>query len=543
MLPNGQEINYEQPPGVTIDNLYEAGGGNVTLLKIPGHTIPARSDPEIARDERHGWEWRDHALLCGGRRRLGGQDVGNIYIDTNGVPWRVLVSFYATDTGVTFLVRLIGLLGRFPLSREFVDLTLIDYAQLPQPVDPPWTQWPVITLSVPNYLATEANSTGSRVLCHLYSGAFSGDYYPDKSGNYPNVAQLMGVYALTISGAGNLDDDQLPLGAGISASVALYKDSAALSVTQTLGYQSTISVDETRLNAAGLPTLTDEVTDCCSPPCSGSEATYQATGDWVWPGTTTTHTLSHGYGTETRNVLRIVFDSTDSEVEIAETIRHERTTTFDRTHTGSGQRVENFGSDCPGTLPPGCVSSSGVMQEIEAATSVTTDSYRIDAGGVHIASAPDRVNSVSSLQTDSLTFTCSGTTWNDPYIVSTAYSVTQRVTLGGTVLRDETSSDIYYDSSDVQHPGDDPKGMVAEFGFALTSGQIASLISKRGVYPSAGADIEYTEIKIGPHVAAQASSPAVWVAPNMTYWYLGIHGSYQPVTQEIEIDQEPVCFV
>ncbi len=244
----------------------------------------------------------------GGGAWVGRMSVTSISTQT-GVPWRVLVSFYATDTGVTFLVRLIGLLGRFPLSREFVDLTLIDYAQLPQPVDPPWTQWPVITLSVPNYLATEANSTGSRVLCHLYSGTFSGDYYPDKSGNYPNVAQLMGVYALTISGAGNLDDDQLPLGAGISASVVLYKDSAALSVTQTLGYQSTISVDGDPpkcRGAAGHSRMRLQIV--AHRRALALRRHIQRPVNWFCPGTTPTHTLSHGYGTETRNVLRMVLE-------------------------------------------------------------------------------------------------------------------------------------------------------------------------------------------------------------------------------------------
>lgn len=98
-LPNASTMTYKQPSefSVKTDEDYlaswyydAAAAGTTHLIAIPDIPAVTRSEAEQAADEAAGRQWRNKALLSGGRFQLYGKDLrGWIYVDPNNDRWLV----------------------------------------------------------------------------------------------------------------------------------------------------------------------------------------------------------------------------------------------------------------------------------------------------------------------------------------------------------------------------------------------------------------------------------------------------------------------
>lgn len=122
-LPNAAVKTYPQPDGTWPDQ-----AGATHLLMRPGQPAVERTAEELAADAAAGWQWRNVAMLSGGRQQLYGRELdGWIYVDPEGGRW--LMQFatdleaasYPTDSdlSMTLNVKRFGVFGAEPQSLSF----------------------------------------------------------------------------------------------------------------------------------------------------------------------------------------------------------------------------------------------------------------------------------------------------------------------------------------------------------------------------------------------------------------------------------------
>ncbi|MNZ22485.1 hypothetical protein D3C78_395770 [compost metagenome] len=91
LLPIGSSMPYPQPPAVRegITDMPD-GFGAAHIVAVPGTPAVVRSPEEQAADTASGRQWRNTAMLSGGRQQLYGKPLdGWIYVDPNGARWLV----------------------------------------------------------------------------------------------------------------------------------------------------------------------------------------------------------------------------------------------------------------------------------------------------------------------------------------------------------------------------------------------------------------------------------------------------------------------
>jgi hypothetical protein len=94
------------------------GNGGVVLLKVPGKAAVSRTTTEQTGDTAAGREWRNYGLISGGRYGPMGPVHGSvgsatvILIDAANVPWTLQITWAAANTYMTVRVRRFGYLKR-----------------------------------------------------------------------------------------------------------------------------------------------------------------------------------------------------------------------------------------------------------------------------------------------------------------------------------------------------------------------------------------------------------------------------------------------
>jgi len=237
--PGGASIkglpNWDQTDGVD-------GGGVVNLLKVPGLPEVTRTDEEQARDAITGHDWKNYALISS--RSIHGQPLGNdiIYIDGNGIPWRIgivsNINLFDADTW-TVTATLKSIFGRFTetpysaIDRELDSLAVDD-----TDIDFTTGTHESSNYNQENSWVTDQNSTGSVSFIHHYRSSFQSIIETEEgTGNTRKTGiQLFGVMKVVISGNGSTT--RATLGDGITATVSLFKnkDDCYSEETKDTGY-------------------------------------------------------------------------------------------------------------------------------------------------------------------------------------------------------------------------------------------------------------------------------------------------------------------
>ena len=132
-LPSGATRYYPQPAPSSFTlgqtTYYSADTyGSTHRVKVPGVAAVVRSPAEQADDTAAGREWRNEAILAGGKQQLYGQTLdGWIYIDPDGARWRVSCPEFSEQASrslssplpATVTLQRFGDLGRAPESYSY----------------------------------------------------------------------------------------------------------------------------------------------------------------------------------------------------------------------------------------------------------------------------------------------------------------------------------------------------------------------------------------------------------------------------------------
>lgn len=305
-LPDASAMDYPQPTSL------ELGAGGITQrVKGAGAALPVRTPEQAAADTAKNYQWLDYAIASGENGQLCGQALGDtwhLYTDPAGVTWMMTARMYVQSNQVRIRVRLINAFGRLPRRWEDVDREILSVDYVLPNGETDASEY----LTAPEYLrAPERNSEGSLLLFHLYLGEADPDDWvdPELSG-FPYRQQLRAVYKVTLSGSGNYENAQLPLGQGIGAASVLYKDLD--DIYTNLSYDNSSLIE--------FPELSCHISDCSD------------TDNRTWNDA---HSL-HKY------IIRLVFDSNDAEMELAyQREEHTVTTTLDVTVSDCGTEACN----------------------------------------------------------------------------------------------------------------------------------------------------------------------------------------------------------
>lgn len=233
-LPNESTMTYPQPSDQATRNAgdeeecdyYDAAvAGTSHLIAIPGLPAVARTTEEAAADAAAGRQWKNRALLSGGRMQLYGHPLtGWIYVDPAGDRWLVTcpdfwpyphLPVHAGESALETTVRLTRF-GILPLGGDLPDPETYDYEVSLA------AGWVTLPLGTPALHRTvdAITRTGNKAVIGLHVGAG----HPD----------LHGALEVTISGAG---DDA----------------TVALSVLRTFAECHASSRSETQTDSGGNP--------------------------------------------------------------------------------------------------------------------------------------------------------------------------------------------------------------------------------------------------------------------------------------------------
>lgn len=227
-LPNSTTRAYPQPDGTWPDQ-----AGSTHRVKRPGIAAVTRTTEQLAADDAAGRQWRNEAILSGGKQQLYGLDVeGWIYFDPDGVRW--LVTFDADlDTDVFDFTEDLNLdinLTRFgefgpaatPLNYS---LTLSEWGQQGYPPLQGFRleDGSFETVEAAHILLDAIASDGSRAALCIHRRRLVGEHSSDETADVA-VRHPLGWVEIAISGPG--------ASASISLTVLKDRDQTLEIVTQ-----------------------------------------------------------------------------------------------------------------------------------------------------------------------------------------------------------------------------------------------------------------------------------------------------------------------
>lgn len=165
-LPNAITKTWPQPDSTTPDI-----AGSTHLLMRPGQPEVVRSIEQAAADTAAGLQWRNKAMLSGGKLQLYGKNIGGwIYIDPSGGRWRIefvtplesIVLGFAATLSLQMRVSRFGSFGGSDLTFT-TTLTLTDWGQTGYPTlrDFPVTG-PSENVTAAEFFLEAVTPTGSR---------------------------------------------------------------------------------------------------------------------------------------------------------------------------------------------------------------------------------------------------------------------------------------------------------------------------------------------------------------------------------------------
>lgn len=195
-LPNATTIGYPQP-----DTTWPDTAGSTHRLHIPGIAPVVRSPAELAADAAAGLQWRNEAMLSGGRMQLYSQPMdGWIYVDPAGVRWRVVVAgldnewSFAAPLATTVALHRFGDLG-VPAESHAYPVSLNNWGQAGPPVYIPITD--TQPLADARLLVDALKLDGSAALVMVHLRRTQSGLWSDVTVRWP-----LGWLELTISGPG-----------------------------------------------------------------------------------------------------------------------------------------------------------------------------------------------------------------------------------------------------------------------------------------------------------------------------------------------------
>lgn len=472
-LPDASAMDYPQPTSS------EVGTGGITQrVQGAGATLPIRTPEQAAADTVKNYQWLDYAIVSGENGQLCGQALGDtwhLYTDPAGVTWKMTAEMYVLSLQVRIRIRLTNVYGRLPKRWEDVDREILsaDFS-LPNGESDQTEYW-----TAPAYLrAPERNSDGSVLLFHLYWGEVNSGWSDPELSGFPYRQQLRAVYKVTLSGSGNYENAQLPLGEGISVVSVLYKDLD--DIETDLSYDNSYPVE--------FPELSCHVADCSD------------TQNRTW----------HDQHIINNYLVRLVFDSSDTEVEISyQSEEHQVTSTLDVIVTDCGTAA------CNADL----ISVSSVTYKFN----LLRDDTVIAESGDYVRTHTD---------TDSY-YNCGANGLDCDRDTTTGSVVTWR----GSTLRD-TDQPWTLD----ELPGDHADGVNIFRSIAFISPQVIGVLVKQAVRNGPG-NFTLKRVHVGPAVAAEADSADIDVL-DPTDWQLKVYGSYEPGEKAIaRATDEKLCYV
>lgn len=171
-LPNATTRTYTQPEGV-----YPDVAGATHLLRKPGQPAVTRTPEQEAADLAAGREWRNVAMLSGGRQQLYGQNLqGWIYIDPDGGRWLIqfvtdietVIFAIGTPLSIQMRVSRFGVFGGEPQT-FLTTLNLTDWGQSGYPAQPTFrvgTTFPNVTSA--GFFLEAVTPTGSKAAINVH---------------------------------------------------------------------------------------------------------------------------------------------------------------------------------------------------------------------------------------------------------------------------------------------------------------------------------------------------------------------------------------
>lgn len=207
-LPNAATRPHPQP-----DYLWRDTAGVCHRIKVPGVAPIARSTEQLAADAAAGRQWRDEAMLSGGRFQIYGLELdGWIYVDPAGDRWRVscpdlhhqMHDVTAPFSG-TLTLRRFGAIGAGGAEPEIYEypVSISDWGQS-DPCDPVWEGMDTAAATDHHFRtmfdAIAPDGSKALLMVHVYQDVA---LYPGHSDYIdPMLRWPMGWLELSISGPG-----------------------------------------------------------------------------------------------------------------------------------------------------------------------------------------------------------------------------------------------------------------------------------------------------------------------------------------------------
>lgn len=305
LASGGAPVNFADGKSVTV-----YGTGSCIEARHPSAPGANRNTAELAADAARGWVWRDYALLTGDNRAFNGSidaqmgPNGWLYVDTNGLPWRITIEQQPpdfTNEWVEIQVWRRALFGRFKYLEDWSTITdeqIGSYKIVP--VVPTWYGGSYLSVDLLVNLFTEhptctvPNEDGSNCIVNVYStSGIAREVFPETTtgwGTSYDQRTLVEAFEIDLSGAGDLD----LAGVGISATFNQLYDgpgliSGRVRVTGSTGslptfnYSSNTTLPDIPCDTIGA-TFTGDETFSVNGLASGSIPYYQGQNRHIYTG-------------------------------------------------------------------------------------------------------------------------------------------------------------------------------------------------------------------------------------------------------------------
>lgn len=206
-LPNATVKAYPQP-----DASWPDQAGAAHLLRRPGIPAVSRTPAQAADDTARGWQWRNVAMLSGGRQQLYGRDLGGwVYIAPDGSRWLLQFATDLESTSFNFgaplsLLLNVSRFGDFNADgwASTVTLTLTDWGQQGYPAlrDFPTGGTPT-NVTAANLVLDAVTPTGSRAALCVHRRRLTSDVAYDPTVDVA-VRHALGWLEVSVSMVGGL---------------------------------------------------------------------------------------------------------------------------------------------------------------------------------------------------------------------------------------------------------------------------------------------------------------------------------------------------
>ncbi len=513
LLFNGHKLTY---PGIT--------NGDTQLVSI----LNSSSTSHKSVNQAIGFEWRNKAIVA--NNHLGGINLGKdwlLYIDANQVVWYLKLGYEVSGNQCTMSCTLLSVFGRFNsrYPKIFKELTR-EQTSLLHPGH----------LKPLNRFTFERKPDGSEVFIHVYV-KFDGE----NSIEFPEEMSLYEIWKLELKGTGQLSEND-EVGSGITASLFKYKSFTEIQTVQKQKVprvENKFRVGKINVNYEYDPKPV-EPPDCITNICRSTfDLALIPEGEnfTLFNLDKNTYVQSNWYGdidTKT-SIIRILYDG-NGEPHILSVQRESKR--LNRLH----QSFEGQGSGTQGPIQyffngfmcvvngmmPGWVETYEGTQTVDSQFMVRHQaSVLIDGQPIQVLSLQGETNQTAN------------TKIGQPVVndVNLNVKINDRLVRHLVGKPGEITNAVLADPFSNSYQSDDKNGIYAKFHFGLVSNKLLGQFITRLASSSAPSLMARESHGV---VGAKIRNPDVKRHP----WQFHLHGSFNPISEEIVRYQEGVqCWV